>query len=317
MEYREAREVIACLPKDRTLFHYFKDQYALFLLEKAIGEGARVGELKSSRYAKLLQKPIVKELAANAPNGVLDAAVLGNVWPQPSEAYLLTLGLWGNRRYWRGYQISRPGVNLVLQLNFSMKHKRMYCELDSAGGYRLFGVRSHPVARKGYLTLAWARIDLDLDTGEALIEEVQTDWLRRVKSFERALRRRKTPRGKRAFVDHWMGEDVKLHQVERYLKAILAAYETTWDEAMLTAAVWFLSEEIGIRKIYYHSFETGRKLKGIEADWAPPRSLYTKLPRRFCFEATEEAPSFIAECKCRRTRSVLKENDATWFQLEL
>ena len=43
----------------------------------------------------------------------------------------------------------------------------------------------HPVASGGELTLAWSRIDLDLDRGEALVEEIQSDWVRDAQSQSR------------------------------------------------------------------------------------------------------------------------------------
>jgi hypothetical protein len=64
---------------------------------------------------------------------------------------------------------------------------------------------------------------------------------------------------------------------------------------MLTAALDFLHREIGIHRVFYHTFETGRAFKGIYRD--PPRSLYTTLPRRFCFQPTREAPRMLMESK--------------------
>ena len=59
---------------------------------------------------------------------------------------------------------------------------------------------------------------------------------------------------------------------------------------MLTATLDFVHRELGINKVFYHSFDTGVRLKGIESGWGPPRSIYTDLPRRFCFELGEERP---------------------------
>ena len=74
---------------------------------------------------------------------------------------------------------------------------------------------------------------------------------------------------------------------------------------MLAATIWFLREEIGISRIYYHTHEYGAQLKRIR--WGlPPRSLYTSLPRRFCFERTEEAPEFLVRYATRgRARRLL------------
>jgi hypothetical protein len=36
---------------------------------------------------------------------------------------------------------------------------------------------AHPI-RRSPSTLAWSRVDIDFENGEALIEEIQTDWVR-------------------------------------------------------------------------------------------------------------------------------------------
>ena len=60
----------------------------------------------------------------------------------------------------------------------------------------------------------------------------------------------------------------------------------------LAATLWFLRRELGIRRIFYHTFETGNWLKGLR-DYKPPRSIYTDLPKQFCFQETYNPPSFI------------------------
>ena len=84
---------------------------------------------------------------------------------------------------------------------------------------------------------------------------------------------------------------------------------------MLTAAIRFLVEEIGIHSIFYHSFTTGAAIKRIRGQ-LPPKSLYTSLPRQFCFEPVAEAPSFIANH--RRVRKALRKiKNPQWFYLEI
>jgi hypothetical protein len=67
-----------------------------------------------------------------------------------------------------------------------------------------------------------------------------------------------------------------------------------WSAAMLAASIDFVDRELGVSKIWYHSWETGTCLKGIDHDCAPPRSLYSRLPRQFCFSETEDMPRFLA-----------------------
>ena len=87
--------------------------------------------------------------------------------------------------------------------------------------------------------------------------------------------------------------------VEEYVLVVLKPYADCWDEAILTAAITFIHDELGIRKIYYHSAESGAKMKRIRWD-LPPRSLYSKLPKRFGFKKTQEVPEFLKEDKSFR-----------------
>jgi hypothetical protein len=86
----------------------------------------------------------------------------------------------------------------------------------------------------------------------------------------------------------------------RYLDEVLAPYAQVWDQAMLSATLRFLREELGIRRIWYHGWESGNALKGIEPDSAPPRSLYTRLPRQFCFSETSTFPRMLQRRQCKR-----------------
>ncbi len=49
----------------------------------------------------------------------------------------------------------------------------------------------------------------------------------------------------------------------------------------------------------------------------PPRSIYTKLPRRFCFRRTHHAPRFLHATRDRRLRRTLSDPVTDWFVLEL
>ena len=78
----------------------------------------------------------------------------------------------------------------------------------------------------------------------------------------------------------------------RYIAVELKPYVDCWDEAILSAAISFIRDELGIGKIYYHTPDSGAKMKKIDVTF-PPRSLYTDLPRRFGFRKTEEVPQFL------------------------
>lgn len=128
MDKKFAIEIINCLPKERSLYFYYKDYYAFQLLKDVTGSGIKISDLKNSRYAKLLNKKVVKEIVARCGNNHLQATQLEPAWQGCMEYFTLTLDLWdGNESGWS--QTSRRGWNLVLQLNFSNQHNSYYRKL--------------------------------------------------------------------------------------------------------------------------------------------------------------------------------------------
>jgi hypothetical protein len=95
----------------------------------------------------------------------------------------------------------------------------------------------------------------------------------------------------------------------------LADYYCLWDEAALSAAIKFIIDELGIGQIYYHTFDTGNVLKGM---WNshPPRSLYTDLPRKFCFDLTDEAPRMLNTSTAAK-RKLRKTPEPRWYRLNM
>jgi hypothetical protein len=320
MRQAEIDEMRACLLTRRTKFYYFRDRYAIMLLSDAVGSGAHVRDLKQSRYAPLLRKPIVKQITSTLRDGLLTQAALQSAWPDRPEAYRLSLGQWGDARGrdTRWHQISRPGANLVLHLNFTNQHDAVYRKLNGDGDRHWFQWSCHPHDGDGLLTLAWARMDVDMEAGEALIEEIQTDWLRGLRWGLRHVENAPADAAVRAIRRMFKNDDVTVAQFRGYAEDLLRRHEGLWDEAMLSAAIWLLRCEIGISRIFYHTFESGNILKGLNEDRnRPPRSVYTALPRRFCFELTDQPPGLLRRCQNRKVRALLRTGNLRWFVVEL
>ena len=305
-------EVIACLPAERTLFHYFKGQYAFLLLAYAVREQTSVNAIKQSPFQKLLNQPDVKALLSHQGNGRLTPDLFDHAWKHDSKPFVLTVDKWGNHDRWH-YQTTRKGCNLVLQLNFSEQHNRAYKRLVQPMDDTVFNFSGHPVMARGKRTLyrdtlAWARIDLDLDTGEALIEEIQSDWVREADDCVKCIKRGRDP---------WLLEwcHCKPDAFVAYVENVLAPYFKLWSEAMLAATIQFIVSELGITTLYYHTHETGKRIKQIRGD-GPPRSLYSDLPKKFCFQQTEKDPMFIQDDRgFKRKKRSLKQ--VTWYKLAL
>jgi hypothetical protein len=224
------------------------------------------------------------------------------------ECYLLTLDQWGN------YQSSRNQSTLVLQLNFSSKHNRCYQKLIHPED-RPLECAAHPYHEKRS-TLAWARIDIDLRDGEALIEEIQTDWIKYALSDIKFIKDAKTVKEARRYFERIYGKkaNTDYRTFLRYVHQALAPHIRIWAEVTMAATLWFLRDELGVRRIFHHTFETGNWLKGLR--WGkPPRSLYTDLPKQFCFQETYNPPAFLM--RSRRRWSIKELEKLKFFVLEV
>jgi hypothetical protein len=309
MDIQLANEIIACLPKGRTRFDYFLDRYAAMLLSWKAGKGVSVGDVKKSCFSGLLKKPLIRHFLTSAGDGQLKADTLELLWQEPVKPYLLSLSVWEGMERWA--QTSRKGVNLVLQLNFTNEHKQAFQKLIKPKMRDIYVRHGHPVSyadekRGGRDTMAWARIDLDLDTGEALVEEIQNDWLRTVVADYRLMQVADTT--------PWYANG-SMEEFARYHNEVILPHLKQWDEAMLAATLWFLRDEIGINRIWYHDYYTGKMVKRI-GETSPPRSIYTSLPRKFCFRTVEETPTFLQQDKSFR-KCCRKFASLRWQYLEV
>ena len=255
MQRAELREILQCLPQYKERFYYFRDRYALLLLNLAVADKVSKKELRTTRFSQLLKKTVVQEVLARSRGRRLSAKDFDAYWPAQYECYFLTLGVWGSEKSSSLYQTSRRGFNLVLQLNFSSKHDLPYRKLVDPEDDRPFELGGHPVAKGSLHTLAWSRIDIDLNAGEALIEEIQNDWIREARMEKRF--------ASYAEDSYWCWWDPNRRSdwVIRYVDSILNQHEAIWDEAMMSATLWFLREELGIRNIYYHTYRSGCVVK--------------------------------------------------------
>ena len=310
------QEVIECLPKDRTIFHYFKDRYALFLLEKIIKNKKRIADIKNTPFAGLLRKPILNTSLKRGGDGWLTKDMLDVTWPGTTRPFILTVGTWGNKHY--SMQTTRRGYNLVLQLNFSMMHDSRYRRLVKPDRDGCLNYRGHPMLARGQRpyfreTLTWARIDFNFKTNEALIEEIQSDWIRDAKWI---LKRIQWWRERNLTNKKFVDMNGKLEDIETYVIQVLNPYVDIWDEAMLAATVRFIQDELGINNVCYHSCKTGNLVKDIRCENRPPQSLYSKLPRRFCFSVTDAVPRFLMQD--RKFKRVLKQvPEPQWYAMNL
>jgi hypothetical protein len=315
MRMEEAKELAATLHRSRPSITYFPHRYAAWLLGRAVGEGAPARVIKASPHGRFFENRLVRTVAARAGDGVLTRAALEGAEPSRAEVYPIGVGTWGSDHDepdgWRGwYQTTRAGANLVLLLYFSRRHDAAYRRLLDPVG-RLPAVSDdHPHARAPRIALAWARIDVDLARGEALVEEVQSDWIRDFAELWSSVTRADSERVRDRCVQRYFGNPrARFAGLERYWLRVLAHHRAWWAEATLFAALWLLVDRLRVRRIYYHTHEGGRLRKQI--GWsAPPRSLYTDLPERFGFALTREPPRLAGG-------PAPSAADPPWYRLDL
>lgn len=279
-------------------FHYYRDRESPWLLGQLMdAPRVSVSTLRKGPAGKLLDRPLVQPYVARS-GGVLeqrDLMMLGRAdRPMPdmplSSAAIVALNAayqvdWQDYQIsfaqWVGEQTSRSGGNLVLQLGFPTSHAALLARhfRQEPDIRRKFEYGGHPIRQTGRPTLAWVRLDIDLATSTCLIEEVQSDWFRFV-----------VWRRQRLHYQAPQSHDLKA--THAYEVELQARYARDWARVALLAALILLREELAIRDVWMHMPETGAQLKQIRRR-QPPRSLYTQLPRAFCFTPTRDVPPFL------------------------
>jgi hypothetical protein len=313
MRYREI--AIADTPRAldqprRLLFRYYKDRYAAMLLERQLRPYQYIRDLRAGPFARLLDRPAIKAVVAAKGGGLLHRDDLALLWPCETETYVVTFARWGSEksRDRRWNQTSRPRRQLVLQLNFPHAHDVEYHRLIHDAKDMPFQCRYHPANWGERITMAWARIDIDVQSGEALIEEVQNDWIRNVRD------------NLAGAVEGWgrYTKPADIEKLRRYSETVLAPHAEMWSEAVLAAALQVLIGECGLSRVWYHHFTTGCEIKNLHKPfWKPPRSIYTELPKRFCFALTDEPPAFILYAQPRWLRKKLERREGRFWRMDV
>lgn len=322
MFLQEVHEIKECVNLSHNPFYYYKDKYAVQLLKYAIDTSQKVHEVKKSKWGFLLNKSPLKTILSNLKGSELTKAELTSYWPESYQQFNLAFDHWGEftkHRHATWRQTSRPGYNLVLQLNFSYKEinkcKEYITPNKTYDDWNPFNCYGHPTMM---YTMAWARLDLNFKTGELLIEEIQNDYLREVINNFKRLQKLEVKKEKDQLKNHWIfrcgGGDYEGYK--KYYDSLKPFFKL-WDEAMLSAVLWFAKEELGIDKVYYHTFDSCKIMKRFKEGYSlPPQSLYTKLPKRFGFEVTEEGPQFLKDEKYLK-RMFKKNSKLKWFVMQL
>ncbi len=323
MKLDDLRELRACLPYGRTLFRYEADWYQIMLMEYLLQSGWTAPAIRRSNFARLLEGNRIRNIIAGKGKLHLDANDLTYLHQVGGIPWRLTLDKWDAEGDWRYCQVTRRGFNLVLQVNFPKLHNRIYQHLISKTGRDYFNYPGHPVAN-GEKTMAWARLDVDRENGEVLIEEVQSDWVRSAKRFEkhpRNLHSRLESENRQLRKQLRRTSTKILGDIRHYVDLVLPAYTQSWQETVLASVLFFSIRELGVTNVFMHDFDTGNRLKNISPSWGlPPRSIYTSLPKKFCFRKTDRTPILAVQSVQRLKKAkkrVHRIRNSTFWHLEL
>ncbi|MFC4992898.1 hypothetical protein [Rubritalea tangerina] len=284
MKQSDLEELIDCLPSGRSLYTYGKDWYAIELLKYQITQPTRIQQLRESRFGKLMQKPKVRQWLGALGGSTIAPQDINLIYPEEAETFRLAVDSFDG--WIQTTRKNKQCWNLVLQLNLNESDARFLDQYNVLRENDPFEWLCHPVSRSRHRTLAWARIDLDWESGEVLIEEIQNDRIREAKSLLHSAKKH----GDGQTFKRW-GTEYPVKFFEEYWNKHIQPLSRFWDEAMLSATLKFIREELGLRSIFYHTPLSGSAYKGESAQDAP-KSIYTKLPQKFCFELTDQRPCF-------------------------
>ncbi len=299
---QDIQAIRQALPEEM-VFPYYPDREAAWLLAQDHADDVSVAAVKAGRFGRFAARALVQPLLA-AGGGIIrqrdllalahaDKAVgmrdlsaaaqgaLNHLFAVPWQDYVLSFDQWGTTGTWEWQQISRRGGTLVVQLGFPSDHAELMRQYLGSHDRKKFEDCWHPVRQDGRPTLAWARLDLDTRAGVCLIEEVQSDWLRNADDTASEYEQN-SPQSRSA----------RVHRA--YARALKQRYAKVWPRVLMLSVLVVARDQFGVRDFWMHQPEPGAILKGIDGLY-PPRSLYTDLPRRFGFQAVDDAPVFLTD----------------------
>lgn len=229
-------------------------------------------------------------------DGNINTETLSAIWTEEVHYFTMSFAAWGEEEKWRKsgyYQVTRPERNLVLQVNFGHEHDSVFYPTIGKENRDCFTMSCHPIS-KNRNTMGWVRMDIDYETNEVLIEEIQNDWLRELIDYKEKAQQLENG----IFKGSWtLAKDITTQKVFDYYLVVKKLIKI-WDEVLLHAALLFIQNEFKMNTVWYHTFESGNRCKELRnAHFQPPKSIYTKLSKKFCFTETNQIPQLVKACK--------------------
>ena len=140
-----------------------------------------------------------------------------------------------------------------------------------------------------------------------MIEEIQSDWITGLLGTRRVYERMKgeLSRNNRPLTEF---NAHRIQVLKKYMEALHFEVKY-WPEITLYAALEVLRDQLGLKRIWYHTPGSGNLLKHMGYGGAP-KSHYKDLPRRFGFRKTQEWPAFILKGRWARRKNARAKCEA-------
>lgn len=198
---------------------------------------------------------------------------------QLSTNYLVEYSGW-NDNLQRSVEDNREVGQLVLQI---VATPEMIEEMSTDKTYELFNLINETSERSGHPAaknqIGWARLELNEDEEYILIDEIQCDHMNAISRIYKEKYQDSTY--EEHMRDKWGLSEEEMKNITEKLKEIIKPFPL-----VVTEAISEFAKKNGFKKLFWHTYESGKKLKHNE----PPKSLYTVIPRKNYFQPTEERP---------------------------
>ncbi len=322
MNNAEITEILDIIQDDKRCYYHYEHGYVHLLVSRwreqfntspfhqQRGKLATVADFRASKYGRWQHLPLIKQwLASHGGRNVVLKPLphIGLVDTKTNPmGYAITFDKWGSEDrsdiWWN--QTSRVGYNLVVQLNLPLEVLRTYERMKIDSPAENCQMSCHPSHEKR-LTLAWARLDIDLENNQVLIEEIQSDWIGELKwSLERAKKSycnqcHRYNCDKHQGIFHYYGSPIRTQHYIDTMQTYYSQYKSTWAMMILTTTLEFIWRELDSdMQVFYHQYDYGCQLKSC----TPPRSLYSSVPEKLGFKLSQLMPEFLQQDKAFRKK---------------
>ncbi len=137
---------------------------------------------------------------------------------------------------------------------------------------------THPYSKD---QVGWARLELDPNKEFILIDEIQCDHQNAAFKLKQASEHSDLGKVRALLKNKYKLDDDQFNLMLDKYSSLMKNFPD-----IATVAITNFAKKNGYKKLFWHEYESGKKLKGN----APPKSLYEKIPKEQFFSPTNEKP---------------------------